>query len=205
MENKETRNLEVIEIRADSESRNIEGYAAIWETWSNDLGGFREKIRRGAFRQSIRSDRIYATWQHDTSRILARRNAGKGTLQLREDENGLEFRFEAPDTTLGNDTLVMVERGDIDSMSFGFIAQKDEWNREGEDGMAERTLVQARLVDIGLVSFPAYPDTSVAVRSLESLREEVDAGDGETLAIARQRGLEVLEREIEAYGYVVGE
>jgi Escherichia/Staphylococcus phage prohead protease len=139
--------------------RAIGGYAAVFQSWSEDLGGFREQIAPGAFARSISLDDVVALFNHNPSQVLGRTKSG--TLTLKEDSVGLDFRVSLPDTTLGNDLLKLVKRGDIRGCSFGFRVRKDDWNAAGD----ERTLLDVSLADIGPVTFPAYPSTTLAARS----------------------------------------
>lgn len=161
---------------ADSPTK-ITGYAAVFDKLSVPMFGFREKIKRGAFKDSIKTDDIRALVDHDPSRILGRNTAG--TLKLKEDRQGLAVEIDIPDTTTGRDTAESIRRGDLDGMSFGFYTIDDRW--ETKDGEEIRTLLKAELFDVSVVAFPAYPDTSAgvrkedlepAVRSLEAWRAE---------------------------------
>lgn len=149
-----------VEVRADNQ-RSIGGYAAVFERKSVMLYGFREKIRPGAFADSMRDD-VRALWQHDTSQVLGRTRSG--TLRLWEDETGLGFELQPPDTQTGRDAVTLIERGDVDQMSFGFNVpvNGDEWS-EDEDGIPLRTITRAKLIEISPVTFPAYVDTSVDI------------------------------------------
>jgi HK97 family phage prohead protease len=162
----------VFEIRMDgeTESRTVAGYAAVFNKDSQDLGGFTERIASGAFAAALKVSDVRALFNHDPNHILARNTSG--TLRLLEDENGLRYEFDAPNTTLGNDLLEMIRRGDVNQSSFGFTVEKDSW--EERDGKVYRTIKQVkRLYDVSPVTYPAYPDATVAVRSMqESMKKE---------------------------------
>ena len=162
----------VTEIRmtaAENESRKIEGYAAVFNSDSEDLGGFIERIAKGAFSEAIKKSDVRALFNHDNNMILARTKSG--TLKIYEDENGLKYEFEAPNTTAGNDVLEMIKRGDISQSSFGFTVENDDW--EQRDGKTYRTITKVkRLYDVSPVTFPAYPDATVAVRKLDSFQQD---------------------------------
>lgn len=150
------------------ESRMVTGYAAVFDSDSEDLGGFIEQIERGAFKEAIERSDVRALFNHDNNFILAR--TASGTLKLYEDERGLKYEFEAPKTTAGNDLLEMIKRGDISQSSFGFTVEEDDWSNR--DGMAFRKIKKVkRLYDVSPVTFPAYPEASVAVRKLEQLKQ----------------------------------
>jgi HK97 family phage prohead protease len=152
-----------------AESRMVTGYAAVFDSDSEDLGGFIEQIERGAFKEAIQTSDVRALFNHDNNFILAR--TASGTLRLYEDERGLKYEFEAPRTSMGNDLLEMIKRGDISQSSFGFTVDDDEWSNKG--GIAFRKIKKVkRLYDVSPVTFPAYPEASVAVRKLEQLKQE---------------------------------
>ena len=165
--NKEIRVFKSQELRADVESRTIRGYAAVFNSDSENLGGFIERIDPQAF-DGVLEDDVRALINHDDNMILARTSSG--TLNLSVDERGLSYEFEVPNTTYGNDLLVSVQRGDISQSSFGFSVAEDEWER---GDVRRRTIKKvARLYDVSPVTYPAYPDTSVAMRSLSELEQQ---------------------------------
>lgn len=169
---KEIRQLDAAELRAEKTENGytIRGYAAVFDKKSLDLGGFREIIQRGAFANALASKDLdcVALLNHDNNMLFAR--SSSGTLSLKEDENGLLSEWTMPDTQLGKDTAKLVERGDISKMSFGFYINKDHW--EERDGEYTRTVLDvSKLVDVSLVTRPAYPDTSAALRSMDAFKE----------------------------------
>lgn len=142
----------------------IVGYTAVFDRFSQDLGGFREKIAPGAFRGVVSQD-VRALVNHDPNLLIGR--SKPGTLRMSEDDLGLRVEIDLPDTQLGRDTAELVRRGDLDGMSFSFVADRDEWDYRTNP--PERTLVSIRdLYDVGPVAYPAYTDTSAAMRSLEA-------------------------------------
>lgn len=169
---KEIRTLPLVELRiggADGENF-IEGHAAVFDSWSETLGGifpFKEKVKRGAFQESLDRDDIRALFNHDPNYVLGRNKSG--TLQLKEDERGLLVRIIPPDTSWAKDLRTSIERGDINQMSFGFTVEEDEWR--SEDGGDVRELKKVRLFDVSPVTFPAYTSTDVGVRGMESYKE----------------------------------
>jgi len=163
MENRETRALKEIRVEAAASGKpKISGYAAVFDSRSEDLGGFVESIRPGAFAKSLDGGAdVRALVGHDPMHVIGRNTAG--TLNIFEDSYGLKVEIDPPDTTAGRDIVESIRRGDIDSMSFGFIAQNDTWTVE--DGVDLRELIDVELLEISVVAWPAYQDTSVAVRS----------------------------------------
>lgn len=195
---KETRAFPVrLEVRArEGESDAITGYAAVFNALSEDLGGFRERIAPGAFARSIAQNDVRALWDHDPKYVLGRNKAG--TLALEEDETGLRVEIDPPDTVWAGDLVRMMQRGDVDQMSFGFYVRDDAWAEE--DGVAVRTLRDVDLFDVSIVTFPAYPQTSAEARAMaEQVSERPGSADKESerararaRRAARQREIEIL-------------
>ena len=151
------------ELRAEGETPLIAGYAAVWNSLSVVLYGvFREKNAPGAFTETLAQDDIRSLWNHNADLVLGRNR--NGTLRLREDAYGLAIECDPPDTQAGKDAVVSIRRKDVDQMSFMFDALVDDWS-EDQDGMIERTLYKNKLYEVSPVTFPAYPSTSVMVRS----------------------------------------
>lgn len=144
----------------------IEGHAAVFDSWSETLGGifpFKEIVRKGSFAESIGKDDIRALFNHDPNYVLGRNRAG--TLELVEDEVGLRVRISPPDTSWARDIQTSIRRGDISQMSIGFVVEDDEWRTE--NGMDVRELRKVRLFDVSPVTFPAYTATDVGVRAMQ--------------------------------------
>jgi len=155
-----------IELRAkDDGSNTIFGYASVFDQWSEDLGGFKERVRPGAFTKTIEESDVRALFNHDPNYVLGRNKAG--TLKLEEDKKGLAIEVDPPDTQWARDLTTSIKRGDITQMSFGFQTVKDEWDNEDKSAVT-RDLVEVRLYDVSPVTYPAYPQTTVAVRDLVS-------------------------------------
>ena len=152
------------EMRVDQEGQ-IEGYAAVFNQWSEIMWSFKERIKPGAFKKTIKDADIRALFNHDPNYVLGRNKSE--TLELSEDSKGLQFRVTPPDAQWANDLYVSVKRGDIDQASFGFEAVRDEWDHNKEP--AERDLIEVKLFDVSIVTYPAYPQTSVSARSLAEM------------------------------------
>lgn len=162
-ESRETR-LGTLEVRNDDGEHRISGYAAVFDQLSENLGGFREKIAPGAFDPVINDD-VRALFNHESHLILGRTRAN--TLELDIDTTGLHYRIDPPDTQVARDLIASITRGDISQSSFSFWVDEDGWD-EDDDGRVVRTIKSfKRLYDIAPVTFPAYPDTTVAARSLD--------------------------------------
>jgi uncharacterized protein len=159
------------EIRAAGDGRTISGYAARFEVPSEPLP-FTERIAPGAFAKSLRARtkdvRLYVN--HNSDMVLASKRSG--TLRLEEDEYGLRFEADLPDTTAARDLRELMRTGIVSTMSFGFTIARggDRWSADG----MERTLTGINLHEVSVVTgFPAYPQTTAAVRSLEVIAERV--------------------------------
>jgi HK97 family phage prohead protease len=155
----------------------IRGYAAVFnsrsQTLRTDKGDeFVETIRPGAFRRAVLEADVRGLIDHDSRRILGRRSAG--TMKLWEDDHGLGYEIDAPDTSYARDLLESLRRGDISGSSFSFATIDDDWS-EGEGGLAVRELRSVHLFDVGPVAFPAYLTTSATCRALDAFRESRSA------------------------------
>lgn len=150
------------EIRAKGgDSLGITGHAAVFNELSEDLGGWKEIIRAGAFAEAIKRDDVRFLIEHQGSALA--RNVS-GTMRLTEDSVGLhvDADFDGSDPDVQR-LMPKIRRGDLSQMSFGFIALREDWRFEG--GLAVRELVEAQLFDVSAVSFPAYVQTDIAARS----------------------------------------
>jgi HK97 family phage prohead protease len=145
------------------DARRLIGYAIVFDALSLDLGGFREIMHPDAVDRTLRNALdVRALIDHDTSRVLGRTRAG--TLRLTKDAHGLRAEIDPPNTTAARDLLESVSRGDISGMSFGFRVLDDDWTMDG--GQPVRTVKDMEIREVSVVSFPAYPQTDVAQRSL---------------------------------------
>jgi HK97 family phage prohead protease len=149
-----------IEERDGKTIRKVEGYAAVFNELSRNLGWFREKIAPGAFDNVLDND-VVALFNHDPNHILARTISK--TLSLSVDERGLKYEFSIPDTTTGNDLAVMLERGDVQHSSFSFSIEDQKWEDDDEAGEIRTVLKVKRLYDVSPVVNPAYTQTDVAL------------------------------------------
>ena len=164
----------VLEKRDDeAESRHVSGYAAVFDQKTNIGGWYEEQIARGAFDECDFSHCVL-NWNHDDSSLLGR--VSSGTLKLEVDEKGLRFDCDLPDTTLGNDILTLIRRGDIEGCSFAFIVRENKWewlSDEDPSLLDQRTITKISAVyDVSVVTHPAYEQTSVDARSAEAARDE---------------------------------
>lgn len=158
--------------RSEGEAPKIRGYAAVFSNLSDDLGGFREQIAAGAFADALARDDVRALVNHDPNLVLGRNRSG--TLVMREDGNGLAVEITPPDTQAARDLVALMERGDVSQMSFAFSVSKEDqsWERSGAGPWIRTIRKVARLFDVSVVTYPAYPSTSAAMRALEQHQQE---------------------------------
>jgi uncharacterized protein len=185
----------------DIQGNTLHGYAAVFDTpWNpamTELHGYTETINRGAFRLALEAVRQGAAdvpllWQHDRNQVLATTRAG--TLKLAEDGKGLHVEAQLPNTQLGRDVREMIARGDVAGMSFGMHTRPEDSNVSRRNGIVHRTIMLIRrLIDTTLTWEPAYPSTSIELRTAGFAvpLEELEDADG-------------LLREQRCGGYVVG-
>lgn len=173
------------EVRVDSEGDKptIRGYAALFNVLSEDLGGFREQLATGAFSGVLEND-VRALVNHDSNLVLGRTKSG--TLALREDAAGLYVEITPPETQAARDLVELMKRGDVSQMSFAFTVAKEDqaWTRDGTGPWLRTIKRVARLFDVSVVTYPAYPQTSAAVRALEDLERHAAQSAAELQRIA---------------------
>ena len=173
----ERRSLTIKELRISGDgegSPHIEGYASIFDAWSEQMGGdapFREKVCKGAFAETIEKDDIRCLFNHDPNYVLGRNRAK--TLELEEDDKGLKVKIKPPKSQWAKDLLQSVKRGDITNMSFGFAVELDKWSFE--EPCDVRELLKVKLFDVSLVTYPAYSQTICDVRTIHDTRKKHEA------------------------------
>ena len=173
--NAEVRTFDVqdLELRMDGDKPTVVGYGAVFNSQSNDLGGFREFIAPGAFDGRLEDDVRFLV-NHDANLILARTT--NGTLRLSVDEKGLRYEADLPNTSTARDLMELLKNGTISQSSFAFTVEEDSW--EVKDGMNIRTIDKvSQLFDVSSVVFPAYSSasSSVALRSMKEWQEKEQA------------------------------
>lgn len=157
----------------DQDKRRLRGYAAVFNEIA-DLYWFDEEILPGAFRDSIQIDDIRALFNHIPSYILGRNKSG--TLTLEEDERGLSIVIDPPKTSIGEDVVISVERGDITQMSFAFLAEEEIWINGKSRGKGKNDLRQLKKVslrDVSAVTYPAYKGTEIKYREEQRSIEKI--------------------------------
>lgn len=175
-------NLDGLQLRGDGESRLITGRAIVFNSDSKNMGFIERIMPQAITSEVVENSDVFCLYNHDKNQVLARSNKGKGTLALDLDADGVNFMFEAPNTTLGNDVLELVRRGDLTSCSFGFTMPNEKdaqrWYRD-EDGTLRRDILKINgLFDVSIVNTPAYSETSVSVRemldNIDTIDQELD-------------------------------
>ena len=160
--------FEVKEVGED-DNTVINGYAAIFDSEAPETSGFIEKIAPGAFTNAIKKSDPFALFNHNMEKVLGRKSSG--TLQLREDEKGLYYEVDPPDTTYANDLIESLKRGDINESSFGFIVAEEKWDDSGDTPV--RTIVEVEeLIDVSPVTRAWYPQTDSGLKSKKEVLKE---------------------------------
>lgn len=154
------------QIRADGDGIKVSGYAAVFNQEADIGGMFREVIEPGAFKKAVARDDVVFLINHDGLPLARTRS---GTLTLVEDDTGLRMETvldpEDPDV---KGIVGKMKRGDLDKMSFAFRSEVEIWDETTEP--PTRTIVEARLFDVSIVTSPAYAGTSIALRSRDESR-----------------------------------
>lgn len=165
-----------VQLRADDGERTIVGYGAVFYRDDNPGTEFQlwdnvyERIGREAFARALKEKQdVRGLFNHDPSALLGRTTSG--TLSLVVDDIGLRYEINPPDTQVGRDAVVSIERMDVTGSSFAFVPRKTEWAEEQRDGrtIEVRTILDVDLYDVGPVTYPAYEASEALVRSV---REE---------------------------------
>lgn len=194
--------LSRVEVRAaadgSSSAGTIAGYAAVYGTASEDLGGWREIIVPGAFDEVLAASPDVRMPNLDHEGLPIGRTTA-GTLRLWSDPTGLGFEVDCPGTERGREMVIAVERGDVNQCSFRFVVDYEdrEWIYPEDEDMPLRQINRiSELWDVSLVTYPAYPGTSAGMRSLDArCVEEIPPNPNVLAAIeARKRTLSLRAR-----------
>lgn len=162
-----------VEVRAEGETIKVSGYAAVFNEEADIAGMFRERIAPGAFRDAIGRDDVVFLVNHDGLPMARTRS---GTLTLREDDRGLYMETELdPEDPDVRAIVPKMKRGDLDKMSFAFMPTKQEWD-DNQD-IPLRTITEAQLFDVSIVTSPAYEGTDIGLRSLQEHRQAQQESD----------------------------
>lgn len=183
---------------AEDGAMRLSGYAAVFNDPSVPLP-FSERIAPGAFRKTLsETPDVRLLINHEGLPLARTKN---GTLTLTEDEVGLRFDADLPDTTEARDLWTLIQRGDVDQMSFAFRVIRQKWSPD----RTERTLTEVSLADgdVSVVTYPAYPTTTVEARehlanAIQAVKEGREVS-GESLIILQT----VFEKMSEGHEYVM--
>jgi uncharacterized protein len=178
-----------------SAAEAVVGYAAKFNVRSEPLGDFIEIIEPGAFDDVLGND-VVALFNHDPNKVLARTTAG--SLRLSVDDIGLRYEFDLADDDCSEQVAAYISDGRVTQSSFAFDVASggDRWERQA-DGLVLRTITKfRRLYDVSPVTYPAYPDATVALRSAafaeaSNAVEQAAADERAVRAAARRRELEL--------------
>jgi len=149
----------VVELRAAVSQRSLEGYATTYTEYP--IKDFYERIAPGCFAEAAANADVRFLRDHNPSQIFGRTKAG--TLRLKEDQHGLRFSVDLPDTNDARDLYELVKRGDIDQCSYGFTVLKDAWSMASDGLHSLRTIYKAMLYDVSAVTYPANVNTTISV------------------------------------------
>jgi uncharacterized protein len=174
-----------VEVRQDEQDRPavLSGYAAVFGSTTEIAGLFKERIAPGAFADAAKRDDVRALFNHDSNYVLGRTTSG--TLRLVEDERGLRYDVDPPETQWARDLMVSVARGDVSQSSFAFEVTEEEWDYGQRGEMPIRTIKAVKLYDVSPVTYPAYEATTVSARATDqALRQARDAFEDALIAQA---------------------
>ncbi len=169
--------------RSALNGNHLEGYAVVYDQVAQVGPNQYEVIDRHAFDKVFNSGDmdVRAFYDHDHSKLLGRQSAG--TLELRSDDVGINFRVELPNTSYANDVRALVERGDLTGASFGFNPAKVQRGQLEDGSPVLRHLEVASFLDVSVVAFPAYTGSSVQLRDIRFIEQESNAS-----LLAKTRG-----------------
>lgn len=174
-----------LELReTEDKKRTISGYAVKWEQLSGKLGWyfrFRERFRKGAFTETLKNDEQKCLWNHNRDIILG--STKNGTLRISEDDIGLRFENDLPESEWGNNVYESIKRKDVEGVSFGFRMLGEEWDEADPDDRI-RTVTKAKLGEISPTAFPAYPQSEVQAREMDKVYEEYRAANSKPEPVA---------------------
>ena len=174
MKKKEIRTFDITNLSTrdvtENNSRIVTGYAAVFNSRTLLWEGLEEVISPGAFSKALSNSDVRCLFDHDWWKVLGRTKSG--TLRLEEDERGLKFEVELPNTTDANNLIESMSRGDIDQCSFGFIPTEETWDYNTDPVL--RTVNEVELFEVSIVSLPAYEDTEATLaRSKQEIQQDI--------------------------------
>lgn len=160
---------------AGSGQFTVRGHAAVFNRLSHDAGGFRWRIAPGAFTAALDANPdVHLVLNHDMRWVLARTT--NGTLELREDPMGLHMWARVAPVSYASDLRVLMERGDIDQMSFAAFIERDEWTIDAEENVTCTILEFGELLDATICPQGMFPQTDVSVVAARHYDNALQAG-----------------------------
>ncbi|MDH6367140.1 MULTISPECIES: HK97 family phage prohead protease [unclassified Breznakia] len=154
-----------LKIRESESGKKIEGYFIVYNQKTNLFGNIYEQMAKGSIDNALANNDIRCLFDHDSAKVLGR--TGNGTLKLKSDDYGLYGEVEINQNDQeAKDIHARVERGDINACSFGFYPIAEERTEES-DGSITYTVKEADVIEVSVVTFPAYPQTQVSARKKE--------------------------------------
>lgn len=156
-----------VELRGEGADAVIGGYAAVFNRYSQNLGGYVEQIDPAAFTRDLADAEVLCLFNHKDDHVLGRTGVN---LELLVDDTGLDYRCTPfLDDPTAQSVVSKVRNGLVTQSSFGFYCLEDDWSMT-EQGFPLRTVLRAALVDVSPVTRPAYVDTTTGLRSLSERR-----------------------------------
>ena len=159
--------------KKDSDKKIIQGYAVVFDAWADVRSwgeSWKECIRKGAFTQSLKENNILALYNHDFNNVLARKDVN---MKLVEEDKGLWFEIELPDTNQANDLYELIDKGIVNQCSFAGYVRKNLWS-EDDGGNVLREILEIDLIEITITPIPVYEVTEAEVkrsREIKSTKE----------------------------------
>ena len=159
--------------KKDSDKKIIQGYAVVFDAWADVRSwgeSWKECIRKGAFTQSLKENNILALYNHDFNNVLARKDVN---MKLVEEDKGLYFEIELPDTNQANDLYELIDKGIVNQCSFAGYVRKNLWS-EDDGGNVLREILEIDLIEITITPIPVYEVTEAEVkrsREIKSTKE----------------------------------
>lgn len=189
-----------IEVRAEGDATELHGYGIVFNQWAEIRDGwgtaFMELWAPGSTAKTIAEADIRSLFNHDPNIVLGRNRAN--TLTLQEDATGLRTLIRPPASAWGASVTEAIRRGDVSGMSAGFTVMRDEWERPEKRGdLYKRTIREAKLLDVGPVTFPAFPTTSIQARAdgVDGVGPDDTCATAVRLALLAQAGLALDDEE----------
>ena len=155
--------------KQEKNKKIIQGYAVVFDSWTNiNSWGetWKECIRKGAFTQSLKENSVLALYNHDFNNVLARKDVN---MKLIEEDKGLYFEIELPDTTQGNDLYELIDKKIVNQCSFSGYVRKNIWS-EDNGGNVLREILEIDLIEITITPIPAYEVTEAEVKRSREIK-----------------------------------